>query len=150
MAPFIVRKTFGHDLGLSCAFRQWKAHGSHCRLIHGYALAIELVIGAKVLDPRNWVYDFGEFKRIKQFLMATFDHKVVVAADDPQLDYFLKGQDLGLLDLVIIPGVGCESFASYIFTGVAPIIDTTSASRAALLSVTVSEHGANSVTYQPV
>ena len=30
-------KTYGHEIGLSAAFRQWRAQ-SHCRLIHGYAL----------------------------------------------------------------------------------------------------------------
>ena len=30
-------KTYGHDLGLSVAFRQWRAD-SHCRYLHGYAI----------------------------------------------------------------------------------------------------------------
>ena len=33
-----VTKTYGHDLGLSCCFRQWGA-SSHCRFLHGYALS---------------------------------------------------------------------------------------------------------------
>lgn len=34
--PFLYQstKTYGHDRGFSCAFRQWRAD-SHCRLIHG-------------------------------------------------------------------------------------------------------------------
>ena len=31
-------KTYGHEEGLSCCFRQWRATHSHCRLLHGYAL----------------------------------------------------------------------------------------------------------------
>ena len=37
---FLSTKTYGHDLGLSAAFRQWRAE-SHCRLIHGLHEVIE-------------------------------------------------------------------------------------------------------------
>ena len=55
-------KTFGHDLGISCAFRQWRATHSHCSKIHGYALSVTMVFEANTLDDRNWVMDFGGFK----------------------------------------------------------------------------------------
>lgn len=31
-----VVKKYGHNIGLSCAFRQFRAKGSHCLFIHGF------------------------------------------------------------------------------------------------------------------
>ena len=60
-------KTYGNDRGLSCCFRQWRAD-SHCNLLHGYSLGFRFVFEADTLDERNWVYDFGDCKWIKEFL----------------------------------------------------------------------------------
>lgn len=35
-------KTYGHEVGLSCAFRQCRATHFHCRYLHGYAFSIHL------------------------------------------------------------------------------------------------------------
>lgn len=40
-------KTYGHNAGLSCAFRQWKAN-SHCKYLHGYALSFKFVFEGKL------------------------------------------------------------------------------------------------------
>ena len=69
-------KTYGHDLGFSVAFRQWRAQ-SHCRLLHGYSLAFRFEFAAEELDPRNWVVDFGGLKGLKAMLEQNFDHKTV-------------------------------------------------------------------------
>jgi 6-pyruvoyltetrahydropterin/6-carboxytetrahydropterin synthase len=140
-------KTYGNHIGISAAFRQWKAH-SHCQLIHGYALGFKFVFEADELDERNWVVDFGGLKALKGILEDTFDHKVVVAEDDPHLDYFRQGHDLGVLKMVVVPAGGCEKFAELVYgvteqwmkeSGVAP--------RVRLVSVEVMEHGANSAIY---
>ena len=144
---FLSTKTFGHDLGISCAFRQWKAE-SHCRFIHGYALAFEFCFAAEELDVRNWVVDFGGLKGLKAILEDTFDHKMVVAEDDPQIDYFKQGKELGVLDLVIVPAGGCEKFAQMVFEVTEQwLIDAGFAPRCRLVSVQVKEHGANSAIY---
>ena len=51
-------KTYDHNEGLSCCFRQWRAD-SHCKLLHGYALAFKFVFATRALDARNCCYDFG-------------------------------------------------------------------------------------------
>lgn len=145
---FQVTKTFGHDLGLSATFRQWRAKGSHCRFLHGYALAFEFTIGCERLDDRNWCFDFGEFQQIKHLLVSTFDHKLVIAQDDPERDTLRALQDHGCADVLILPAVGCEAFAAYVYHLAAPIIAKLTNNRAQLLSVTVKEHGANSATYR--
>jgi len=106
-------KTYGHDVGLSAVFRQWRAD-SHCNKLHGYALAVKLVFKAETLDSRNWVVDFGALKPVKAFLQQSFDHTVLIAADDPQRPVFEDLDQRGLIDLRVLPAVGCEAFASWI------------------------------------
>jgi 6-pyruvoyltetrahydropterin/6-carboxytetrahydropterin synthase len=140
-------KTFGHDLGLSCAFRQWRAE-SHCHFVHGYSIAVKLTFEARSLDYRNWVVDFGGLKEVKEFLQRIFDHKTVVAHDDPHLDYFKQGHELGVLDLVVIQDVGCEKFAELVHTWVTGwLTESPDFPRVQLVSVEVKEHGANSALY---
>ena len=140
-------KRYGHEVGFSCAFRQWKAQ-SHCSKNHGYALAFDFVFETDDLDNTNWVVDFGGLKNLKGILENTFDHKTIVAEDDPHLDYFRVGAKLKVLDLVVMPAAGCEKFAEYVF-GVADIWlgDAGYKPRVTLVSVKVSEHGANHATY---
>lgn len=150
-------KTFGHELGFSCAFRQHRAH-SHCRFIHGYALGFKFVFEAEEgeLSNEGWVVDFGGLKSLKGLLEGTFDHKLLVAEDDPWLPT-LKG--LGQLsepighapgygpcaDIVIVPATGCEAFASMVYEVTEQWLkDAGFSPRVALVSVEVSEHGANS------
>jgi 6-pyruvoyltetrahydropterin/6-carboxytetrahydropterin synthase len=137
-------KTYGNHIGISAAFRQWKAH-SHCKYIHGYALGFKFVFEANELDSQNWVVDFGGLKPLKAMLENTFDHKVVVAEDDPHLDYFKQGQKLGVLELVIVPAGGCEKFAQMVFESTENWLKEVGFSpRVHLVSVEVMEHGANS------
>ena len=139
-------KTYGNDRGLSCAFRQWKAN-SHCNLIHGYSLGFRFVFEAKELDERNWVYDFGNCKWIKQFLEDNFDHTFAVDEDDPYMKSFMGLDKFGLANVVVMDGVGCEKFAEYVFSYVSPKISEQTHFRVRLYSVEVFEHGANSAIY---
>lgn len=144
---FRSSKTYGHDIGLSAAFRQWRAE-SHCRLIHGYALSIHLEFEADELDARNWVVDFGSLKSFKQQLEDTFDHKLLVAEDDPQLQNFKLIEKAGLAQIVIVPATGCEAFAKLVYEGAELWLkDAGYAPRVRMHSVTVREHGANAATY---
>jgi 6-pyruvoyltetrahydropterin/6-carboxytetrahydropterin synthase len=140
-------KTYGHDIGLSACFRQWRAD-SHCRLLHGYALSVHLEFEADELDVRNWVVDFGSLKSFKHQLEQTFDHRLLVSEDDPQLAELLKLQALGVAEIVVVPATGCEAFAKLIYEGAEIWLkDAGYAPRVRMHSVTVREHGANAATY---
>ncbi|QDB70844.1 hypothetical protein [Pseudomonas virus PBPA162] len=143
-------KTYGHEQGLSCCFRQWRATHSHCSLLHGYAISVALEFEADELDQRNWVVDFGALGEVKEFLQYSFDHTLMVAQDDPELDTLTGLNGLGLARCIVLPRVGCEAFAEYIADfvqgwlqreGLAPRVD--------LAKVEVREHGANSAIYYP-
>lgn len=139
-------KTFGHELGLSCCFRQWRAVHSHCQFMHGYALKIHLEFMTTNLDYRNWVVDFGALSEIKAWLQYMFDHKTLVATDDPKISIFRELAIAGLIQLVEVEGVGCEGFSRLIYEFVEKWL-VVNFPHATLLFVTVSEHGANSASY---
>lgn len=158
-APLVSTKTYGHDLGFSCAFRQWRAE-SHCRFIHGYALGFKFTFSTLEPDHCGWVVDFGGLKDLKQILADTFDHKLLVAADDPWLPVLRQlhnahGYNTLLdtpddpppcADVVIVPATGCEAFARMVYDVTEQWLkDAGFAPRCRLVSVEVSEHGANSV-----
>lgn len=140
-------KTYGHDIGLSCCFRQWRAD-SHCSLLHGYALAVHLEFEADELDARNWVVDFGSLKSFKQWLQNTFDHKLLVAEDDPMKDELCALAGLGVADVVVSEKAGCEAFAELIYNCAEVwLLDNGYKPRVRTHHVTVMEHGANSASF---
>ena len=137
-------KSYGHEVGLSCCFRQWRSE-SHCALLHGYAIAVRLEFHAEDLDDKNWVIDFGGLKEVKELLQLTFDHTLLVAADDPELDELLKLEDLNLAKVHIFDNVGCEAFTHIIYNMIDKWLKKTQQNnRVKLYSVEVKEHGANS------
>ena len=140
-------KTYDHNEGLSCCFRQWRTD-SHCRLVHGYALGFRFVFATLTLDERNWCMDFGGLKGVRGWLHETFDHTVLVAADDPQRSEFERMAGLGLLDLRILPAVGCEAVARHVFQHVGRMVAADTKGRVWVESVEVLEHSGNSATYQ--
>lgn len=143
--PYESHKTYTHNAGLSCVFRQWRAD-SHCRFLHGYALQVEITMATHALDHRNWVVDFGGFKRLKVWLEDNFDHKTVVAVDDPDFKRFLELEEAGLVQLTVVDHVGCEAFAKMIFEKVKELVSTGPYAR--VQSVTVREHAGNAATYR--
>lgn len=157
---YTVKKTYGHNLGLSATFRQWRAE-SHCRFMHGYAVGISLTFGCNDsnLDLNGWVLNFGGLKEIKGWLEYMFDHKTLVAEDDPMLDFFVAldaGEASGdptmngtpLIQLRIVERTGCEGFAKMVHDHVASWLVSHEGTRVKLLEVEVREHAGNCATYQ--
>lgn len=142
--PMHSTKTYGHELGFSCAFRQWKAE-SHCRHLHGYALGFKFTFAAQFMDERGWVVDFGGLKDLKAILEGTFDHRTLVAADDPEIEALRGLHRAGVICMVEVPATGCEAFARMVFDCAEQYLkDAGFAPRCWLVSVEVMEHGANS------
>lgn len=88
--------------------------------------------------------DFGSLKPVRRWLEQTFDHKTLVAADDPLLSQMQAMDELGLIQLVVLPRVSCEAFADHIFAWVSGwLADQSLSPRIQLAEVHVREHGAN-------
>lgn len=144
---FQSTKTYGHNIGLTACFRQWRTD-SHCHFLHGYALGIKLTFESEALDDRNWCVDFGSLRTFKAWLEKQFDHKTLVASDDPQIEYLREGHRLGVLDMVEVPATGCEKFAELVFCAANDWLKSNGYTpRVRLVSVEVMEHGANSAIY---
>jgi 6-pyruvoyltetrahydropterin/6-carboxytetrahydropterin synthase len=178
MAKYQSIKTYGTDRGLSCTFRQWRATHSHCSTLHGYAIGVEFIFESETLDSRHWCFDFGGMKPIKAWLDHMFDHTTVIAEDDPMLEAFKNlalgssddvwdnqprsedrepYQECRVIDLRVVPGVGCEMFAKMVFEKTEELIANMKNGQdtryeinpdVELVSVKVFEHAGNAAVYK--
>ena len=134
------------ELG-STAFRQPRAE-SHCRYIHGYQLKAEVTFACNELDGNNWVFDFGGLKDLKHIYKTQFDHTLVVASDDPEIELLKELNVRGLAQLRIMTGgVGIERFAEWCFKTADSFVDEATNGRVWVESVTVYEHDDNFASY---
>jgi len=141
-------KVYTHSIGLSCAFRQWRAEHSHCKYLHGYSLQITLTFSALELNERNWVVDFGGLKSLKGWLEETFDHTTLVAEDDPKITLFRELQIADLIQLRVFPHVGMEAMAYYIFQYAEQWLRGAGFPHTILQEVEVREHESNFARYK--
>jgi 6-pyruvoyltetrahydropterin/6-carboxytetrahydropterin synthase len=142
--------------GFSCVFRQWKAEGTHCRFLHGYGVSFRVWFEGE-LDERNWVWDFGGMKRAKgtidgmnpkQWMDYMFDHTVIISEDDPYLDVFKKMMVDDLIQLRVIPAVGAEQFAKYIYEKLNTFMQEETNGRVKVARVEFMEHNKNTAIYE--
>ena len=141
--------------GFSCCFRQWKANTTHCQFLHGYGVSFKVTFEGK-LDDRNWVWDFGGMKRAttlidgmqpKAWMDYMFDHTVLIAEDDPQLNSFLLMDKAKVAQVRIVPATGAEKFAEFIFHKLNNFVKTETKERVIVKSVEFMEHGKNTAIY---
>ena len=149
---FKSRKKFD---GFSTCFRQWKANTTHCQYLHGYDVEFEVTFEGD-LDYRNWVWDFGGMKRAKNaidgmnpkaWLEYMFDHTVVVAEDDPAMSDFVDLDARGIIQLRVLPAVGAEKFAEYLYHKLNDFIQLETESRVKVTKVKFMENHKNSAIY---
>jgi len=141
--------------GYSACFRQWKAEGTHCRFLHGYAVSFRVWFEGD-LDERNWVFDFGGMKRAKtkmngmspkDYFAWLLDHTTIVAQDDPYLEQFKQMHQDGVIQLRIMDAVGCERFAQYLYDIINGFLELETDNRVRATKVEVYEHERNSASY---
>jgi 6-pyruvoyltetrahydropterin/6-carboxytetrahydropterin synthase len=141
--------------GFSCCFRQWKAEDTHCKYLHGYGVSFRVTFEGS-LDHRNWVWDFGGMKRAKTliddmqpkaWMDYMFDHTVLVAKDDPMLNYFRNLDDYGAIQLRIVNATGAEKFAEFIFHKLNNFVKDETNDRVKVAQVEFMEHGKNTAIY---
>jgi 6-pyruvoyltetrahydropterin/6-carboxytetrahydropterin synthase len=149
-AVYRSSKTYDHNEGLSCCFRQWRAAHSHCRLVHGYALAFHFVFATHTLDAHNWCLDFGGLKPVRAWLHEMFDHTVLIAEDDPQRAEFERLAAMDLMDVRLVQAVGCEAIAQLVFDHVSAFAHSETGGRVWLERVEVREHAGNAASYEKI
>ena len=129
------------------AHRHWKA-GTHCAYIHGYARSTEITIGCDVLDERGWVIDLGGLRDIRKFLEAAWDHRLLVADDDPLLADLRTLEAKGALSLNVMDSTkgwspALEGSCQYIYDHAQPIVHAASKGRARIVKIEIWEKGDN-------
>ena len=153
MSKFQSTKLFD---GYSTCFRQWRAKGTHCQFLHGYGISFRVWFEGE-LDERNWVWDFGGMKRAKGTIKGLnpkawmdymFDHTTIIAEDDPHLDKFKEMYFNGIIQLRIIPAVGAEQFAKYIYENLNIFIQEETEGRVKITRVEFMEHNKNTAIYE--
>jgi len=142
--------------GFSCVFRQWRAEGTHCKYLHGYGVSFRVWFEGD-LDERNWVWDFGGMKRAKAtidgmnrkaWMDYMFDHTMIIAEDDPFIESFKLMNQAGAAQIRILPAVGAEKFAEYIYTKLQAFVSEETAGRVKVVRVEFLEHGRNTAIYE--
>ena len=152
MGKFQSSKVFD---GFSTVFRQWKAKDTHCRFVHGYGISFKVYFEGD-LDHRNWVWDFGGMKRAKtkidglspkEWMDYMFDHTLVVAEDDPELQAFRQMDTAGVAQVRVIEATGAEKFAEYIYNKLNAFVTEETEGRVRVTKVKFAEHGKNAAYY---
>ena len=154
MGKFQSSKVFD---GFSTVFRQWKAKETHCRFLHGYGISFKVYFEGE-LDEKNWVWDFGGMKRAKTridglqpkaWMDYMFDHTVIIAEDDPDVQAFIQMGQAGVAQVRTVPATGAEKFAEFIYDKVNPFIVEETENRVKVIKVEFMEHGKNAAAYLP-
>jgi len=152
MGKFQSSKVFD---GFSTVFRQWRATDTHCRFVHGYGISFKVYFEGE-LDNRNWVWDFGGMKRAttlidgkqpKAWMDYMFDHTLIVAEDDPEVEAFKQMDEAKVAQVRVIPATGAEKFSEYIFKKLNEFVKTETDNRVRVIKVKFMEHGKNAAYY---
>ena len=77
-----------------------------------------------------------------------FDHTYLVAEDDPELETVKMLQEKNLIDMRLVPAVGCERFAEQVFDYAQDLVNDLTDGRCWVQEVTVREHEHNSATVE--
>ena len=102
---------------ITTGHRQWRDSG-HCKYVHGYARYVEITFACNSLDDKQWVMNFGGLKDIKIWLNEQWDHRLLIASDDPLMSDFKKlhdngGCNLNVMDIEQGWGPGIEASCKY-------------------------------------
>jgi 6-pyruvoyltetrahydropterin/6-carboxytetrahydropterin synthase len=153
MGKFQSTKVFD---GFSCVFRQWRADGTHCKFLHGYGVSFRVWFEG-ALDERNWVWDFGGMKRAKTqidgmnpkaWMDYMFDHTMIIAEDDPFIESFKLMDQAGAAQIRILPAVGAEKFAEYVYNKLQEFVNIETEGRVKIVQVEFMENQRNSAIYK--
>ena len=134
--------------GFPCTHRQWLAD-SHCKFVHGYSREFYSEFQCSELSREGWVVDFGGLKEVKAWLEHMFDHTFLAAQDDPHMNLFKEMEERGIIQLRVLPNVGMEGSARYVYDVVNEMINTQTEGRAWVKLVEVRENEKNSAIYCP-
>jgi 6-pyruvoyltetrahydropterin/6-carboxytetrahydropterin synthase len=144
MASYTCTKRYPE---ISVAHRHWRAQ-THCAFIHGYARSTEITIGCDALDARGWVVDLGDLRAIRRFLEQAWDHRLLVADDDPLLPELRALEAKGGLHLNVMDSSKgwaptLEGSCRYVYDHAQAIVQQATQGRARVVKVEIWEKADN-------
>jgi len=77
-----------------------------------------------------------------------FDHTTIIAEDDPFLGAFKEMGTAGAAQIRVVPAVGAEQFAKYIYEKLNTFIQEETNNRVKIVRVEFMEHGKNTAIYE--
>jgi len=84
----------------------------------------------------------------KDYFTWLLDHTTVIAEDDPYLNLFYEMDRDGIIQLRVLPAVGCEKFAEHLYTVINEFLQKETNGRVNAVKVEVFEHERNSASYE--
>ena len=143
---FKSSKRFGP---ITTGHRQWRDKG-HCSYVHGYGRYVRLTFEATELDERGWVMDFGDLKDVKSWIESEWDHRTLIAVDDPVIPELKALEKVGGINLNILPKgylPGIEESCRYLYDKLNPVIQRKTNNRVEIIRVECWETENNQAEY---
>ena len=134
--------------GFSTVFRQWKADTTHCQYVHGYGVSFKVWFEGELGAAKRSKH-LIDGKTPKEWMAYMFDHTMIIAEDDPYLKAFEQMGEAGVAQVRILPAVGAEKFAEYVFEKMNSWVQAESEGRVRVAQVEFKEHEKNSALYRP-
>ena len=134
---------------ITTGHRQWRDTG-HCSYVHGYGRYVRLTFEASELDERGWVMDFGDLKGVKSWIESEWDHRTLIAADDPAIPELKTLEEVGGINLNILPEgylPGIEESCRYLYDKLNPVIQRKTNNRVEITRVEIWETEKNQAEY---
>ena len=134
---------------ITTGHRQWRDTG-HCSYVHGYGRYVRLTFEASELDERGWVMDFGDLKDVKSWIESEWDHRTLIAADDPVIPELKTLEEVGGIKLNILPDgylPGIEESCRYLYDKLNPVIQRKTNNRVEITRVEIWETEKNQAEY---
>jgi 6-pyruvoyltetrahydropterin/6-carboxytetrahydropterin synthase len=143
---FKSSKRFGP---ITTGHRQWRDKG-HCSYVHGYGRYVRLTFEATELDECGWVMDFGDLRGVKNWIEDEWDHRTLIASDDPVIPELKALEKVGGINLNILPEgylPGIEESCRYLYDKLNPIIQRKTNNRVEITRVEIWETEKNQGEY---
>ena len=134
---------------ITTGHRQWRDKG-HCSYVHGYGRYVRLTFEATELDERGWVMDFGDLRDVKSWIESEWDHRTLIAADDPVIPELKALEKVGGINLNILPKgylPGIEEACRYLYDRLNPVIQRKTNNRVEITRVEIWETEKNQAEY---
>ena len=134
---------------ITTGHRQWRDKG-HCSYVHGYGRYVRLTFEATELDERGWVMDFGDLRDVKSWIESEWDHRTLIAADDPAIPELKTLEEVGGINLNILPEgylPGIEESCRYLYDKLNPVIQRKTNNRVEITRVEIWETEKNQAEY---